>query len=112
MTKENCEDLERVNKSPLKIIFGPEYENDYETALIKADLNPPMKYVSKEKIHEMEVRGVEYFKVNLAKTKMLKVSSILFMHMILNAEIKLKENKSRKGKYSESCEMRNKRKPG
>ena len=82
MTKENCEDLERVQKSSSKIIFGQEYKNDYETALIKADLESLKErrkrlcavfakkclkseksrnmFPKRKKIHEMEVRGEEY----------------------------------------------------
>ena len=69
-------------------------------------------FPKRKKIHEMEVRGEEYYKVNHANTERLKVSSIPFMQRILNAEIKLTEKKSRKRKYSGTCEMRKKRKPG
>ena len=37
-TKENSDDLERVQKAAVKIILGNQYKNDYEEALEKADL--------------------------------------------------------------------------
>ena len=40
LTRENCEDLERVNKFAVKVILGKEYEKFeiYEDALSKANL--------------------------------------------------------------------------
>ena len=37
LTQENCEDLERVQKSAIRIILGKSYEN-YEDGLKKVDL--------------------------------------------------------------------------
>ena len=39
LTKENSDDLERVQKCAVRIILGNEYPQNYEQALVKSDLD-------------------------------------------------------------------------
>ena len=102
LTNENAEDLERVQKSAVKLILGEKYEN-YEEGLIKANLDSlkdrrellcqkfASKYVSsdisrvknmfqvKKHFHPMKIRNNEKFDVKFANTERLKKSSIPYM---------------------------------
>ena len=137
LTNENAEDLERVQKSAVKLILGEKYEN-YEEGLIKANLdslkdrrellcqkfaskcvssnNPRVKNIFQVKIHfhPMKIRSNEKFDVKFANTERLKKSSIPYMQRILNLENMTKENELGKRKLlkEESTPERKRRKPG
>ena len=105
LTVENIEDLERVQKSAVRIILGKEF-TDYETALDKVDLeklevrreNLSLKFAQKclknaktedmfpvrNKIHTMGVRNQEKYEVKHANTERLKNSAIPYMQRLLN----------------------------
>ena len=105
LTEKNCSDLERVQKSAIKIILGQQYKS-YETALKelgmeslekrreKLSLKFARKCVANEKTkhmfplnnkaHQMKTRGKETFKVQFAKTDRLKKSPIIYMQRLLN----------------------------
>ena len=105
LTKENEEDLERVQKSAVRIIVGKDIKN-YDDALIKADLDSLkdrrtelcMKFARKcvksnkskemfplrQKIHEMETREEEKYEVQHANTERLKNSAIPYMQRLMN----------------------------
>ena len=107
LTAENCQDLERIQKTAVRIILGKQFEN-YEEALEKIDLQPLnvrrnelcLKFAkqclknpktrdmfpTKEKIHEMELRDEEKFVVNHANTERMKKSAIPFMQRLLNED--------------------------
>ena len=107
LSLENSDDLERVQKSAVRIILGKDFI-DYEKALEKVDLESlkerrqtlSKKFAKKclenektsdmfqvrEKIHAMNVRKEEHFKVNFANTKRLKISAIPSMQRILNTD--------------------------
>ena len=109
LTQENREDLERVQKSAVRIIIGKNYES-YEDGLRKAGLesledrreNLCSKFANKclknektktmfplrIKTHKMEARREEIFTVNFANTERLKISSIPYMQNELNNEIR------------------------
>ena len=118
LTKENAEDLERVQKCAVKLILGEKYEN-YDDALTRVHLdslydrreklckNFGLKCINsdnlraksmfpvKEVIHPMEVRKCEKFEVNYANTGRLTDSAIPYMQRILN-----NNNVNEKGKES------------
>ena len=99
------EDLERVQKSAVRIIVGKDIKN-YDDALIKADLDSLkdrrtelcMKFARKcgknnkskemfplrQKIHEMETREEEKYEVQHANTERLKNSAIPYMQRLMN----------------------------
>ena len=105
LTEENRNDLERVQKTALKIILGEKYQS-YAKALIKLDMdslndrreklcltfaiksakNPKSKHMFpvNEKTHKMGTRRPEKFKVQHANTDRLKNSSIIYMQNLLN----------------------------
>ena len=107
LTEENCSDLERVQKSALKIMLGSKY-NGYETSLTKLGieklsdrreqlcLNFAKKCVRNSKLthmfpqnkkaHQMETRMPEKFKVYHANTERFKNSSIIYMQNLLNQD--------------------------
>ena len=107
LTNENREDLERVQKSALKIILQEKYKN-YENALNLLDLESlddrrkklcytfAKKCVNNEKTkhyfehnkkcHQMKLRTTQPFNVTQAKTERLKQSAIPYMQMLLNEE--------------------------
>ena len=107
LTQENSNDLERVQKSAVKIIMGQEYQG-YEKSLMKLDMtslqdrrdilclefarkcskNSKTKHMFPEnkKIHDMETRNPEKFKVQHAHTERLKKSSIIYMQNLLNED--------------------------
>ena len=105
LSDENTKDLERVQKSALKIILDDKYQG-YKKALqkleieslsdrreklclnfaIKAAKNPKSKHMFplNNKTHSMETRETEKFKVQHALTDRLKDSSVIFMQNLLN----------------------------
>ena len=105
LTKENEEDLERVQKSALKIILGRKYLN-YSQALKDTNLQSlkirreelclkfARKCLKSEKTkhmfpvrnseHEMKKRDEEKFFVQHAKTERLRKSALPFMQRLLN----------------------------
>ena len=100
LTKQNEEDLERVQKSAVRIILGKDYEN-YDEALDEANLELLrdrrqklcLKFATKclkstrtnemfpkrEKEHLMQNRNSEKYEVQSAKTNRLKNSAIPYM---------------------------------
>jgi hypothetical protein len=105
LTKENEEDLERFQKSAVRIILGKDIK-DYSDALAEANLDSLKdrreelcyKFAKKciksekskdmfpirEKEHEMKTREEEKFIVQHANTERLKKSSIPYMQRLLN----------------------------
>ena len=107
LTQENCSDLERVQKSAVKLILGTKY-NGYEKSLRKLGMeklserreqlclnfarkcvkNPKTKHMFPENIkkHNMQTRSGEKFKVYYANNERFKKSSIIYMQNLLNQE--------------------------
>ena len=105
LTEQNRNDLERVQKTALKVILGDKYMN-YENALRKLGLenlhdrredlclnfaqkcsrNPKLKnmFPKNDKMHTMETRNTEKYKVQHANTERLRKSSIIYMQNLLN----------------------------
>ena len=105
LTKENREDLERVQKAALKVILKEDYSN-YEDALkqthmeslherretialrftkncLRSENLSKLFPVNKQK-HEMTVRNPLKYKVKKANTERFKVSTIPYMQRVLN----------------------------
>ena len=92
LTEENSDDLERVQKSAVKIILGDGYI-DYEKALIRLDMeslkdrreNPKTSkmFPENDKIHQKETRNHKKYLVQHAHTEGLR-SSIIYMQNLLN----------------------------
>ena len=109
LSQQNINDLERVQKSALKIILGQKYTN-YENSLSKLDIlslserreqlclqfalkctkNPKTKHMFPEnfKRHEMKTRNREKYLVQHAHTGRLRNSSIIYMQHQLNDHAK------------------------
>ena len=106
---ENAEDLERVQKSALKVILQDQYKG-YKNALNRLDLeslhdrrenlclNFAIKCTQKKlenvfpknsKQHEMITRNPEVYKVQFANTERLKNSPIIYMQELLNENEKI-----------------------
>ena len=105
LTEENSQDLERIQKTSLKIILKDSYVT-YEEALKTMDLenladrrdqlclnfakkclkNGKMKHLfpKNNKIHPMMTRNEELYHVNNAHTNRLKDSPIIYMQGLLN----------------------------
>ena len=105
LTEENSSDLERVQKSAVKLILGSKYIS-YEKSLEKLGLeklstrreqlcfsfarkcvkNPKTTHMFPQNIknHHMETRKPEKFKVYHAQTERYKKSSIIYMQKLLN----------------------------
>ena len=105
LTEDNKNDLERVQKTALKIILGEKYQN-YQNALDRLDIlnlsdrrnqlclnfarkcfkNPKTKkmFPINDKTGHMATRQAEKFKVQHANTDRLRNSSIIFMQNLLN----------------------------
>ena len=105
LSAENSENIERLQKTSLKIILKDEYKS-YENALNLLDLeplferreilcynfakkclnNPKMKHFFrlKNKEHQMKTRKSEKFEVDMARTERLKKSPIIHMQKLLN----------------------------
>ena len=105
LTQENAEDLERVQRSALRIILDEKfisYEHSLEVLNLetlaerrkKLCLNFAQKCLKNEKTFDMfpknspkkKTRKQEIFKVNFASTERLKRSSIPYMQRLLNEE--------------------------
>ena len=111
ISKENTEDLERTQKSFLKLILKEKYK-DYENALILLNLesletrrkemclkfaksgikNNTLQdlFPTNDKAHKMKTRNNNKYKVNFANTGRLKNASVITMQNILNEDAKLK----------------------
>ena len=118
LTQENKNDLERTQKSFVKLIlkneFKSEYEDSYEKALIKLNLqtleqrrielcsnfaNNCIKYdkltdlfPKNENLHD--ARNTEKYKILFADTDRLKKSSIVYMQNLLNLKAKTQNMKT------------------
>ena len=113
LTKKDCRDLERVQKSALKVILGDKYTS-YKEALktIRIDsleerrqkiyLRFAQQCLKNEKLrdmfpknqsdHKMKKRNVEKFVVKKAITERFRKSAIPSMQRLLNKEDKEKRN--------------------
>ena len=107
LSQDNTNDLERVQKSAVKIILGNEYTN-YENALSKLGMTKLsdrrdelcLKFASKclknkktkdmfpenKKTHKMKTRKSEKYFVQMAATERLKRSPIIYMQTLLNKD--------------------------
>ena len=107
LTEESSQDLERIQKTALKIIMQEEYIS-YENALNKIDLenlvdrreslclqfankclkNDKMKNLFREsnKVHQMKTRFEEFYEIDHAKTGRLMNSPIIYMQRLLNVQ--------------------------
>ena len=107
LTKENSEDLERVQKNAFRIILKNEYQT-YKKALRKLGMeklsdrreflclnfakkcvkNPRTNYMFplNNKTHEMKTRKTEKFYVQNALSEQFKNSPIIFMQRLLNCQ--------------------------
>ena len=119
LTEENEQDLERIQKSAVRIILGRDFSN-YEDALIKTNLESlktrreelcikfAKKCLRSEKTkdmfpvrikqHSMEIRDQEKYEVNHANTERMKKSSIPYMQRLLNKNVRgnnVEENEPR-----------------
>ena len=105
LTEENALDLERVQKSALRLILKESYKS-YENALNILEIeslkerreslylyfakkclkSPKMKdlFPHNKKVHPMATRFEEFFKLNHAKTERLKKSPVIYMQRLLN----------------------------
>ena len=105
LTDENTNDLERVQKSAVRIILGDKYIG-YTKSLEKLDMetlaerrkqlclsfalkcrkNPKTKnmFPENQKMHTMKTRNTERYKVEHANTERLKNSAIIYMQNLLN----------------------------
>ena len=105
LSKENRDDLERVQKTAFRIILGERFKT-YKKALQLLDLQTLderreqlcltfAKRASKhpkfmhffplnQKSHQMNTRNFEKFKVHYAHTERLKNSAIIYMQKLLN----------------------------
>ena len=107
LTKQDCDDLERVQKCALKIILGSKYQS-YEEALKEASLlslkdrreelcqrfaknciesdNERVNSIFKirTKKHSMKTRNNQNFKIDFAKSERLKTSAVTYMQRIIN----------------------------
>ena len=110
LTQENSDDLERVQKSVIRIILGQSFD-DYEEALENVELDSLKQrrevlstnfakksaknkktekmFPVREKIHDMDKRNEEHFQVDFANTNRLKNSAIPSMQRMLNIDHKL-----------------------
>ena len=105
LTQENTDDLERVQKSAVRLILGEKYEG-YQKSLIKLEMeslkdrreilslkfaqkclkNPKTKdmFPENKKMHKMETRNPEKYLVQHANTERLRKSAIIYMQNLLN----------------------------
>ena len=105
LTEENKNDLERVQKTALKVILGDQYKS-YENALnllnfetlsdrreklcltfaLRSSKHPKMgkMFPLNDKTHNMGIRKQQKFKVQNAHTDRLKDSAIIYMQNLLN----------------------------
>lgn len=114
LTNENSDDLERIQKSAVKLILNKPYTN-YVEALEQINLQSLkerreelcLKFAKKctksqkvkdifplrEKNHDMDIRNEEKFIVKYAHTERLKNSAVPYMQRLLNEECKNNKNK-------------------
>ena len=105
LTEQNKADLERVQRSALKIILGSKYES-YKKALVKLNIETLeerreylcLKFAQKctknektkqmfplnRKMYQMNTRNKEKYLVQYANTERLKKSAIVYMQNLLN----------------------------
>ena len=99
LKEHNKADLERVQRSALKIILGPKYES-YRKALVTLNLETLeerreylcLKFAQKctkmfplnRKNHHMDTRNREKYLVQFANTERLRKSFIIYMQKLLN----------------------------
>ena len=105
MTQENSEDIERVQKSAVKLMLGNQYIG-YQQSLEKLDMdtlkerrekiclnfalksikNVKMKdmFPENERLHAMILRKPERYKVDHANTQRFRKSSVIYMQNLLN----------------------------
>ena len=105
LTDENSADLERVQKSAMKIILGEKYQN-YKKSLNVLGLetlkerrkslclrfalksleneNEMKMFPMNEKVHKMKTRKSDILKVQHANTSRLKNSALVYMQNIVN----------------------------
>ena len=102
LTDENSEDLERIQKSAIKIILGNKYK-DYQSALqldklydrreelckrfaLKCQKNGKTKNMlpMARKEYIMKLRNSEKYHVQYARTSRLQKSPIIYMQNLLN----------------------------
>ena len=107
LTQENCQDLERTQKTFAKLVLGKKYSN-YEDALIKLNLHSLSKrrkklclnfaksgvrnntmrdlLQRKKKNHSMKMRKVETHNVEVTNTERYGRSAVPHMQSLLNAD--------------------------
>lgn len=107
LTQENSEDLERTQRTFIKLILKQEYIS-YTDGLKKLNLdllsdrreeislkfaNDGCKYGTlsdvlkkNEKIHDMETRKSEFYDVSFANNERMKKSSVVYLQNLLNNE--------------------------
>ena len=107
LTQDNADDLERVQKCAVRIILGNEYPQNYDQALVKADLDLlkerrsqlckdfAKKCIQNEKTedmfkktnpkHKMKTKKSNIYKINHANTKRFQNSAIIYMQNLLNS---------------------------
>ena len=112
LTEENSTDIERVQKTAIKIIMGKKY-NCYKSALLELNLKTlsqrridlslvfAKRTIQNKKVKNMfpirqenrfqKRRKTEYYKVNRASTERLKMSAIPQMQHLLNEDNKNKK---------------------
>ena len=120
LTKKNSDDLERCQKTFAKLLLGKKYTT-YSDALLKIDLislserrrmlnlqwakcgiqNNTLNdlFPLNNKIHKMDTRSEEKYKVQHFKTERTKRSSVVFMRHLLNEENRTANTKKRKRIY-------------
>ena len=113
LTNENVNDLERIQKSAIKIILRDDY-TEYKQGLaqlgletlssrretlclnfaLKCAKNPKLQHMFplNEKNHNMETRKEEKYKVEFANTDRKKDSPIIYMQKLLNQNENNKRN--------------------
>ena len=113
LTQENANDLERVQKSALRIILGERYKS-YKEGLAQLEietlaerreilcLNFALKCVKNErmktmfpvneKLHSMKTRNEDKFKVQFANTGRLQTSPKIYMQKLLNENEEKNQN--------------------
>ena len=107
LTKENIEDLERVQKNALRIILQNKYKS-YEKSLVKLGMerledrreklclnfakkcikNPKTAHMFplNKKAHNMKTRNPEKYQIQHALNDRLKCSPVIYMQNLLNNE--------------------------
>ena len=107
LTQENTDDLERVQKSAVKVILAEKYMG-YKKSLEKLNIetlynrreqlclnfakscikNPKFNnmFPKNTKTHSMEMRNPEVFNVNHANTERFRKSAMIYMQHLLNED--------------------------